>query len=384
MTLTRGTVLVCGPRPVVAPLQAVLEALGGRVVTSPTPDGLTSRFEQERPDAVVLPAHGLGSALERALARERHACAVVGLASDTPPTHPELFDLLVHGTPDAAWAEPLRLVLLLGRARREAQDAGREVMRLRESTSAQVLRITGLLLNMLDRRHPGSTERSAQLAELSLQVAERFSIPDDMLPGLNLAARLRGVGRLALPGDKPGTPGDPAWEWSVTQATASLLEPFPELAQAVELLQAMHENWDGTGSPSHLLSGQIPMRSRILRAVHDYLVGRNAPGAPAASEILERMSDLTNTLYDPLVIVHLRAIVETSGSPSLNALRLYLPVPELSVGMMLAEDLYTDSGIKLLSRGTTLSHAALDVIQRRHAQEPMYRGVAIQRKPAGD
>lgn len=281
-------------------------------------------------------------------------------------------------------AEPLRLVLLLGRARREAQDAGREVMRLRESTSAQVLRITGLLLNMLDRRHPGSTERSAQLAELSLQVAERFSIPDDMLPGLNLAARLRGVGRLAIPGDQPGTPGDPAWEWSVTQATASLLEPFPELAQAVELLMAMHENWDGTGSPSHLLSGQIPMRSRILRAVHDYLVARTTPGAPAAGEILERMSDLTSTLYDPLVIVHLRAIVETSGSPSSAALRLYLPVPELSVGMMLAEDLYTDSGIKLLSRGTTLSHAALDVIQRRHAQEPMYRGVAIQRKPAGD
>jgi hypothetical protein len=57
-------------------------------------------------------------------------------------------------------------------------------------------------------------------------------------------------------------------------------------------------------------------------------------------------------------------------------------VPELTVGMVLAEDLYTDSGIKLLARGTTLSTAALDVILRRHGQDPMYRGVAIQRRPA--
>jgi hypothetical protein len=176
-----------------------------------------------------------------------------------------------------------------------------------------------------------------------------------------------------------GAPGDPAWEWSITQAATTLLEPFPELAQAVELLTGMHENWDGTGQPGHLMSGQIPMRSRILRATHDYLIARQSPQAPAPSAILERMAEQSGTLYDPLVVVHLRAVIESASSPLSAGHRLYLPVPELKVGMVLAEDLYTDSGIKLLSRGTTLSGAALDVIVRRHGQEPMYRGVAIQR-----
>ncbi|MCE9600695.1 MAG: hypothetical protein K8S21_00590, partial [Gemmatimonadetes bacterium] len=276
--------------------------------------------------------------------------------------------------------EALRLVLLLGRARREAHDVGREVTRLREATSAQVQRLSGLILTMIDRHFPGSAERSAHVAELSLQVAERFGIPDDMLPSLNLAARLRDVGRLAIPAGVVGTPGEPQWEWSITQAASQLLEPFPELAQAVELLTGVHENWDGTGHPGHLMSGQIPMRSRILRAVQDYELLRTLPNGGTQAQILERFAEQAGTLYDPLVIVHLRATLETAGAPKSAGVRLYLPVPELQVGMVLAEDLYTDSGMKLLSRGTVLSTTALEVIVRRHGQEPMYRGVAIQRR----
>src|SRR5262249_61813048 len=85
----------------------------------------------------------------------------------------------------------LQLALMLGRARREEDDMGREVSRLREATNAGVQRLTDLLLAMLDRRHPGATERASQLAMLALGVAERFEIRDDMLPGLEQAAYLR-------------------------------------------------------------------------------------------------------------------------------------------------------------------------------------------------
>lgn len=380
MMITRGTVLVAGTRDATAAVRATLEQLGGRVVALSEGDSLLARLEQERPDVVVLPALGLNAALERALGREKHACAVVGMVGAQPPVTHEVFDLLIPGLPDAAAQEALRLALLLGRARREAHDVGREVTRLREATSAQVQRLSGLMLTMIDRHFPGSAERSAHVAELSLQVAERFGIPDDMLPSLNLAARLRDVGRLAIPAGVVGTPGEPQWEWSITQAASQLLEPFPELAQAVELLTGVHENWDGTGHPGHLMSGQIPMRSRILRAVQDYELLRTLPNGGTQAQILERFAEQAGTLYDPLVIVHLRATLETAGTPKSAGVRLYLPVPELQVGMVLAEDLYTDSGMKLLSRGTVLSTAALEVIVRRHGQEPMYRGVAIQRR----
>ena len=376
--IARGTVLVSGSRESMAPVRLALEQLGGRIVAVGHSESMPAAIEHERPDVVVLSAAGVGAVLERVLVRERHACAVVGVAGAVPPDS-EVFDVIVSLPLEENGRERLRMALLLGRARREAHDIGREVGRLREATSASVQRLTALLLGMLDRRYPGSTERAAHVAELSLQAAERFGVPEDMLPALDLSARLREVGRLVLPSGDGG--GSPAWQWSVTQATAQLLDPFPELAHAVELLSAVHENWDGTGHPGHLMSGQIPMRSRILRAAGDYLQLRATLGTPP-SQVLERMAEHAGTIYDPLVIVHLRTAIESAGSPATTATRVYLPIPELQAGMVLAEDLYTDSGMKLLSRSTVLSAAALEVILRRHAQEPMYRGVGIQRRPS--
>ena len=381
--IARGTVLVSGARESTAPVRLLIEQLGGRIVLVTAGESVIAGIEHERPDVVVMPVTAVSGVFERALARERHACALVGMISgsaheEVAGEH-ELFDATVPLDAGPETRERLRLALLLGRARREAHDIGREVGRLRQATSAGVQRLTGLLLAMLDRRHPGSTERSAHLAELCLQVAERFGVPEDMLPALDLAARLREVGRLVLP-PEGGGPGDPAWEWSVTKATSQLLESFPELAHSVELLTGVHENWDGTGHPGHLMSGQIPMRSRILRAASEYLRLRAAHDAPPPSQVLEQLASHAGTLYDPLVIVHLRSALESSAAPANSAARVYLPVPELQVGMVLAEDLYTDSGMKLLSRGTVLAASALEVILRRHSQEPMYRGVGIQRR----
>jgi hypothetical protein len=50
--------------------------------------------------------------------------------------------------------------------------------------------------------------------------------------------------------------------------------------------------------------------------------------------------------------------------------------------MVLAEDLYTDAGLKLLSRGTELTPATLEIIQRRHRAEPILNGAAVRRPAA--
>ena len=283
--ISRGTVLVSGSREGTAALRAQLEQLGARVVLVAAGESVIAAIEHERPDVVLLPLAAISGTLERALARERHATALVAVLASEAHTENSAFDTVVTTPPNGDTRERLRLALLLGRARREAHDIGREVGRLRDATSAGVQRLTGLLLAMLDRRHPGSAERAANLAELSLQISERFGVPDEMLPSMELAARLREVGRLSLP-PEGGGPGDPAWEWSVTQATSQLLEAFPELAQSVELLGAIHENWDGTGHPGHLMSGQIPMRSRILRAASDYLRVRAAHDAPPPMQVI--------------------------------------------------------------------------------------------------
>ena len=81
-----------------------------------------------------------------------------------------------------------------------------------------------------------------------------------------------------------------------------------------------------------------------------------------------------------MVLVHLRGVFEGEGDADPRGRRVVLPVPELKAGMVLAEDLCTDSGLKLLSRNTRLTHETLDVIMRRHAAEPLAHGAAVLRE----
>jgi hypothetical protein len=47
--------------------------------------------------------------------------------------------------------------------------------------------------------------------------------------------------------------------------------------------------------------------------------------------------------------------------------------------MVLAADLSTSSGVKLLAKGAAISSSVLDVIQRRHLADPIIDGVWIRR-----
>jgi len=83
-----------------------------------------------------------------------------------------------------------------------------------------------------------------------------------------------------------------------------------------------------------------------------------------------------------MVMVHLRALLSGAGEHEQHAGDLHVPENELLVGMVLAEDLCTDSGIKLLARETRITHATLDLIHRRHQLEPIVHGAAVLRQSA--
>jgi hypothetical protein len=143
----------------------------------------------------------------------------------------------------------------------------------------------------------------------------------------------------------------------------------------------LYENWDGTGQPDHLLQGQIPLRSRILRVLVDFIAIEEGPGAPGPEAVFEMLDEHAGTLYDPMVLVHLRAILQASDPDAERIGSAALAIPELEPGMVLAEDLCTDAGLKLLARRTVLTPATLDLIRRRHQLEPIERGARVRRRP---
>jgi hypothetical protein len=135
--------------------------------------------------------------------------------------------------------------------------------------------------------------------------------------------------------------------------------------------------------PHHWVSGQIPLRSRILRVALDFfrLVdggGRSLSSTPA--QAVEQMRDYQGTWYDPLALVHLESVALDRPREDWHSTRQRVGIDQLAVGMVLASDLCTSSGIKLLARGATISSSTLDVITRRHLADPIIDGVWVQRR----
>ena len=241
-----------------------------------------------------------------------------------------------------------------------------------------------LLVSLVDMRLPGAAARGERAVELARGLAERFEIPVSLCRDLDIAARLHEMGRVLAAGDgtdgESGLPG--VHDTRSVLATRALLHRVDGLREAGDLVGAIFENWDGSGLPGHLQQGQIPLRSRILRVIIDFTTALAAPGEAPAEEIIERLEELRGTCYDPMVIVQLREMLAGGTPRELRDSRMRLAVPDLQAGMVLAEDLCTDSGLKLLARGTRLSSSVLETIWRRHRLEPLLEGATVLRQSA--
>ncbi len=265
------------------------------------------------------------------------------------------------------------LVVLL---ERRAAERARRVRS--ETADVSIAPLVRLLTTTLDAAIPGSARRGDELVTGALAVARELEVPSDFLPSMEYAARLHEIGRIAvvmLPesGERAfSLPGD------VTLAGAVLLREIPALAEAATLLEGMGANWDGSGSPTDLQQGQIPMRSRILRAVRDLLAvsSRGATRLPLA-EAMQVLEPRIGTWYDPAVLASLEVLVSMETNPNWLAHQELVPVHRLREGMVLAADLHTASGVKLLSGGSVLNGPSLELIRRRHGSDPVVHGVPI-------
>jgi hypothetical protein len=242
--------------------------------------------------------------------------------------------------------------------------------------------VVEMLETLLELARPGSVERGRRLAGSAVQLAERFEVPSIFVPDLALAARLHEVGSLADRLRAGAAIGD---DWQSTILAKKVLEKVDEFRGAAAVVEALRENWDGSGHPGRLQRGEIPFRSRILRVLVDFYAELDhaaLSGRPiSAAEAAGRLSGHAGTWYDPVVVNQLEVSVGASDETGVSA-RFVVPVSELAPGMVLAEDLCTSSGIKLLARGSTLTRGCLDIILQRHQSDPVITGAWVERANA--
>ncbi len=258
-----------------------------------------------------------------------------------------------------------------------------ELERLHRAVEDRSNRLLDLLAQIVDLSVPGAALRGAETARLAARLAERFEIPEPLLRDLEVAARLHEIGRVILRTDRDQAEGPEdviegdSWRYCV--AAKELLERIDGLEGAADLIGGIFENWDGTGHPDRLRQGQIPLRSRILRILIEYERAMAAGGLTPEAAV-ERLHDYAGTRYDPLAVAYFDAIIRASSHADWQEARMRVPVSDLAEGMVLSDDLFTSSGMKLLAKGAVLGPAALETILRRHRSDPIVHGAWIERE----
>ncbi len=358
---------------VVAADPALREEVTLAAAPLPRADGRAPTLLVVVDDAAREPAFVLHAARQ-----EAHGPLTGALVLLPAPDGARVAALLKAGASDAAaWpVAPAELVARLERiaaadrvvaeraaALEQAERADAELRRLRESRVMELVQLFELAV-------PGARARAERVVQLAGRLAQDCTVPAEFRGDLASAAWLSEIGRLVHRASDAPLEDVLVGSGTVVSAIAGL-EPVAELVNAVA------ENWDGTGRPARKRMGQIPFRSRLLRVAIDYLAATDA--GENGRVALERMSAHAGTWYDPQVIGHLAHTLGGSRSDRFASTSRVVPVGDLAEGMVLAEDLYAESGVKLLSGGTALSRLALEAIQERHLVDPILGGAVVRR-----
>ncbi len=393
MRLHGHLLLVVADEQIAAHYRAILEQVEGLTLTVTTTADEAAALAGATPPDMVLAEHRPpvldGLALAAAM-RADETLRGTGMVLISPDL--SLADLAPTARIEDVISPSISSGELLGKARvwfriKSIHDELRadkaELERLHRQSEQRLHQLLDLLVHIIDLSVPGSATRGRETARLAARLAERFEVPTTLEHDLDVAARLQELGKLLLRADRADAEGPEdlregdAWRYAV--ATKELLERTEGLDGAAELIGTIFENWDGTGHPDRLRQGQIPLRSRILRLVIDYLRLIDSGEVPDADEALAQLRQHAGTRYDPLAVAHFDAILAAPSQAGWRETRVRLPVHSLAEGMIVAEDLTTSAGVKLMARGAVITSSILDTILRRHRSDPIVPGVWVER-----
>jgi diguanylate cyclase (GGDEF)-like protein/putative nucleotidyltransferase with HDIG domain len=141
-------------------------------------------------------------------------------------------------------------------------------------------------------------------------VARALGVADSDVEGIDIAAILHDIGKLAVPGhilSKPGplTPDEIQQTRAHPKIGADILSAVPFPSVVAPLILSHHERWDGTGYPSGLKGEAIPLGARILSVV-DYfdelMVERPYAKAMSVDTAIDLLQQEAGKGLDPTVV----------------------------------------------------------------------------------
>jgi response regulator RpfG family c-di-GMP phosphodiesterase len=240
--------------------------------------------------------------------------------------------------------------------------------------------LTTILLKILEVRVPGASDRAHEAKACVKFIAEKLHFPHEKRKQIVFAALLHEIGKVGLPDAVAGKQylNLPA-EFRCTYRQhptigAMIISTMTGYRESAEAVHHQLENYDGSGFPDGLMGDEIPGQAKILRAVvfQEELRGQGFGIDATIEQVRLAIHSVLEQRIANLLIEFLR---ERNVKPETNKLKLR--VDDLKPGMVIAEDVYAASGVKLLPKGVPLRDKTLALLLERNETDPVLGGIYI-------
>lgn len=216
-----------------------------------------------------------------------------------------------------------------------------------------------LCLKTLDAYSPILSNQARRVEELCRSMAETIHLPPEQRQVLGIAALLHDVGLIEVP-----RPLIRKWRETpelLDDLEVSYIQHHPILGQEMVgfvdhleevglTIRAHHERYDGSGYPDRLSGDGIPWLARLLAVAVVYASYSREGGA---AEFIRANSSLA---FDPEAV---RALFRSLPHATLPRKQREVLLAELHPGMVLAEGIYSSSGLLLIAEGQSVSETCL-------------------------
>lgn len=242
--------------------------------------------------------------------------------------------------------------------------------------------IVRMLERMMGLRIPGYKERATRIFDTCLWIGNHLCLPPKELKELTFAARLREIGKLGLPDKllfsqrKHRTTEDQLLYDQYCDHGQAVLSEYKPLRGCARLIGLMLENFDGTG-PGRLHAVQIPLGSRILRVAAAFeMILVDNQFKIGTSQVMDVLQQKTGSLYDPMLVKLIETYHDLVHGKESRRQSLATKVTDLAVGMVLAQDIWSRTGMKIISKGTRLTEHTLKIL-RQYPLDPSQEFVEV-------
>ena len=276
----------------------------------------------------------------------------------------------------------IRSALRIKGLHNELQADKAALSRLYRELEDDFMGVISLLTHLIGHRVPGASIRSERAAAMSLWIGERLGLKEHDLKMMEIAAKLHEIGKVSFSDDLLRKPASQLTELERGAAAhfpvmgQLILNGIPRLKVVGTFLRHQMENFDGTGYPDKLQKDQIPLQARILRAIN-VVEMESAMRSMTLEMLVAALARNRGTVLDPHVVQLMIEYLEVVENPAWREGKRQVSVYDLKVGMVIAHDLTTGSGTKLLSDKSKISVSILERILAHHQYDPILNNIYV-------